>query len=75
MDMMRKQSERFGTKIVTETISKIDFSQRPFKLWREGYESQEDTIYAKSVIIATGATAKRLNILGEEKYWQVKIII
>lgn len=69
MDAMRKQSVRFGTTIHTETISKVDFSSRPFKLWREGMES-EDPVLAKSVIISTGATAKRLHIEGEDNYWQ-----
>ncbi|KAJ3030499.1 UNVERIFIED_CONTAM: thioredoxin-disulfide reductase [Siphonaria sp. JEL0065] len=73
MDQMRKQSLKFGTTIITETISKIDLSQRPFKLWREGYEADTDVIYADSVVIATGATAKRMNITGEDVYWQAGI--
>jgi len=69
MERMRKQSLRFGTTIITETISKVDFTSRPFKLWREGFENDEP-ILTHSVIIATGATAKRLNIKGEDLYWQ-----
>jgi thioredoxin reductase (NADPH) len=69
MEKMRKQSLKFGTTIITETISKVDFSTRPFKLWREGFE-EEDPVLAHCVIIATGATAKRLNIKGEELFWQ-----
>ncbi len=69
MERMRKQSIRFGTKIITETISKVDFKTKPFKLWREGLEDDEPVL-AHSVIIATGATAKRLNIKGEEVFWQ-----
>ncbi len=69
MDRMRKQSVRFGTVIHTETISKVDFSARPFKLYREGLES-EPPVLAHSVIIATGATAKRMNLPGEDSYWQ-----
>lgn len=69
MERMKQQSLRFGTTIISETISKVDFSTKPFKLWREGYEDEEP-ILAHSVIIATGATAKRLNIKGEETYWQ-----
>lgn len=67
MDAMRAQSERFGTKILSETIEKVDFSQRPFKLWPE-YEKEPVT--ADAVIIATGASARRLGLKGEEKYWQ-----
>ncbi|OMH81874.1 Thioredoxin reductase [Zancudomyces culisetae] len=66
-DKFRQQSERFGTKIITETIEKVDFSSRPFKLWRE-YVDEPDT--ADVVIVATGATAKRLHPKGEDKYWQ-----
>ena len=33
MDRMRAQSEKFGTEIITETISKVDLSSRPFKIW------------------------------------------
>lgn len=66
---MRTQAEKFGTRIITETISRVDFSHRPFKLWREGMED-EAPILASSVIIATGATAKRLHLPGEDKYWQ-----
>lgn len=69
MDKFRAQSERFGTSIVTETISKVDLSQRPFKYWREGQERGEPET-ADTFIIATGASAKRLNLLGEDKYWQ-----
>lgn len=67
MDAMRAQSERFGTKIISETIEKVDFSCRPFKLWRE-YEEKAET--ADAVIISTGASARRLGLTGEDKYWQ-----
>ena len=36
MDKFRAQSLRFGTRIVTETVVKVDLSERPFKYWREG---------------------------------------
>lgn len=69
MDNMKKQSEKFGTKIITETISKVDFSSKPFKLWTEFNEDAEP-ITSDSVIISTGASAKRLHLPGEDKYWQ-----
>lgn len=69
MERMRAQSERFGTKIITETISKCDFSQRPFKLWTEWNEDGEP-ITTDAVIIATGASAKRMHLPGEDTYWQ-----
>ncbi|KAI5967922.1 TRR1 [Candida margitis] len=69
MERMKKQSERFGTEIITETIAKCDLSQRPFKLWTEFNEDGEP-ITTDAVIIATGASAKRMHLPGEETYWQ-----
>lgn len=67
MEQMRAQSARFGTVIKTETIERVDFSSRPFRAWPE-YEDQPVT--ADSVIIATGASARRLGLQGEDRYWQ-----
>lgn len=72
MDGMRKQSERFGTEIITETISRLDLSARPFKMWTE-YNDGADAApvrTADAVIIATGANARRLDLPGEETFWQ-----
>lgn len=67
MEQMRAQSARFGTIIKTETIERVDLSSRPFRAWPE-YEDQPVT--ADSVIIATGASARRLGLQGEDRYWQ-----
>jgi len=66
-DRFRAQSERFGTTIHTETINEIDFSSRPFRFEADAQEGSAD-----SVIIATGATAKRLDIPGanDGELWQ-----
>ncbi|KAL8848445.1 MAG: hypothetical protein Q9221_006552 [Calogaya cf. arnoldii] len=69
MDKMRAQSIRFGTSVRTETISKIDLSKRPFRIWKE-YNEDKEPETADAVIIATGASARRLDLPGEEKYWQ-----
>jgi len=63
----RAQSERFGTKILTEDVESIDFSKRPFLIQGNATKAQ-----AHAVIIATGATAKRLEIAGagEGEFWQ-----
>jgi thioredoxin reductase (NADPH) len=63
--LFREQSVKYGTKIHTQTITKVDFSKKPFLLW-----SDDEQIEADSVIIATGATAKRMHIKGEDVFWQ-----
>lgn len=69
MDRMREQSLKFGTEIITETISKVDLSSKPFKIWPEFCEDEEP-ITTDAIIMSTGASAKRLNLPGEETYWQ-----
>jgi thioredoxin reductase (NADPH) len=59
MLQMREQSLRFGTRIHTETVESVDLSQRPFKVL-----SDDRTVYAEALIVATGATAGRLDIPG-----------
>lgn len=68
MEAFRKQSEKYGAQIITDTVSRLDLSKRPFKYWCESDESVCHT--ADVVILATGAYARRLNIPGEEIYWQ-----
>ncbi len=64
MEQMRKQAERFGTEILEQNVEEVDFTPRgPFRL-----RSQETWYTARSVIIATGATAKWLNLPNEMRY-------
>lgn len=66
-DKFRAQSIRFGTRVFSETVNRVDFSSRPFKLFTDNKE-----IRAQSVIVATGAVAKRLDFPGsgeESGYW------
>ena len=65
MDIFRKQANRFGAKSIYEIITKVDFSNRPFKLWNDA--GKEYT--ADAVIISTGAKAKLLEMPSEQKYW------
>jgi len=65
MEKMRAQSLHCGTRIATETVDKVDLSKRPFKVWAGGQEYQANTL-----IITTGATAKRMHLPGEENLWQ-----
>jgi thioredoxin reductase (NADPH) len=60
---MREQAERFGSRMVEETIEKVDFSERPFKLW-----SGSNAYEVEAVIVATGATPRKLGIPGEEEF-------
>ncbi|KAG8383705.1 hypothetical protein BUALT_Bualt04G0041700 [Buddleja alternifolia] len=64
MDRCRAQSLRFGTQIFTETVSRVDFTSSPFKIF-----SDSKTVVADSVIVATGAVAKRLQFPGSETFW------
>ena len=66
MVYMRKQSVHHGTRIITETVDSVKLDKRPFTVISES----GDTYQTDTLIIATGATAKRLNINGEEVYWQ-----
>ena len=71
-DNLRQQSVRFGTRIETKTVSKLEAPAapgEPFKIWCE-YEEEEAPVLARCVIVATGATARRMKVPGEDKYWQ-----
>ncbi len=65
MDLFRQQSLRFGTRILTETVERVDLSRRPFRVTASSGETLTETL-----IVATGATARRLGIPGEELFWQ-----
>ncbi|MPZ90748.1 MAG: thioredoxin-disulfide reductase [Actinobacteria bacterium] len=62
MERMRKQAARFGTEYVTDDVTSVDFSQRPFIV-----RTSDETYKARSVVISTGASAKMLNIPGEKE--------
>ncbi|OGN56898.1 MAG: thioredoxin-disulfide reductase [Chlamydiae bacterium RIFCSPHIGHO2_12_FULL_44_59] len=67
MDLFRQQSERFGTQILTEDVLSVDLSKRPFLV-----KGSSASVQTEALIIATGATAKRLDIegAGEDGFWQ-----
>ncbi len=62
MDGLRKQAARFGTRIVTQNVTRVDFKRRPFVVEADGKRHQ-----AQSVILATGASAKMLGLPSEKK--------
>ena len=63
MDIMRKQAVKFGAKVFFKEATAVDFSKRPFVI-----KSYDETYTADSIIIATGASAKLLNIESESKF-------
>ena len=63
--LFREQSAKYWTTIITQTVTKVNFNVHPFKIYTD-----EEECEAEAVIIATGATAKRMNIKGEHDYWQ-----
>ena len=67
MDAMRKQALRFGTTILTEDVDAVDLSERPFRV-----QGRNNQVEAETLIIATGANAKRLDIPGtrDGELWQ-----
>jgi len=62
MDRFRKQAERFGARLHTVDVDRVDFSQHPFRLWVGA-----DEYLAEAVIVATGASAKWLDVPGEQR--------
>lgn len=65
MSDMKKHAEGQGVEFLMETVESIDLSKRPFTVKTSSREEQ-----AKAVIIATGATAKRMHVPHEEDFWQ-----
>ena len=62
MVQMRAQAERFGTTLLTEDVTRVDFSERPFRVWVDDREYR-----AESIVIATGASARWLEIDSETR--------
>ncbi|HZR97035.1 MAG TPA: thioredoxin-disulfide reductase [Gaiellaceae bacterium] len=63
MAEFRRQAERFGTEFVTDDVTRVDLSERPFRVWVESTEYR-----ANAVIVATGASARWLGLPGEQAY-------
>ena len=62
MANMRAQATRFGTEIITEKVTKVDFSQRPFRIW-----IRDDEYLANAVIVSTGAQSLMLGLEAEQR--------
>ncbi len=64
MVQMRQQAIRWGTQAIADDVIAVDFRQRPLRI-----TTADLTVYAHAAIICTGATAKRLQLLGEDRFW------
>lgn len=67
MMKFREQALRFGTEIVTRKVSKVDLSERPFKVWIGDPDAAEPTHLAHSVIVSTGARSLMLGLEEETR--------
>ena len=63
MQIMRKQTENMGTKIIDDVVTNVDFSQNPFKV-----STASTNFEAKTVIVCTGATPRKIGINGEQTF-------
>jgi len=64
MDLMKAQAERWGTNLYESDVISINTDSHPFEL-----KTLEGTIKSNSIIIATGASANRLGVINEDKFW------
>ena len=62
MQDFRRQSERFGAEFLTDDVTRVDFSERPFRVW-----VGDDEYRAEAVIVATGANARQLGLESERQ--------
>lgn len=62
MEIFKKQAVRFGTTVISDAVERVDFSSRPFKAW-----TSDQAFEADAIIVSTGASAKWLEVPGEER--------
>ena len=65
MDRMKAQAQRWGTRLLEADADAIDLSSRPFRVTT----SDGDTVRAQTLIVATGASANRLHLPEEDRFW------
>lgn len=66
IENIKKQAERFGARCRSATVSKVDFSQRPYALH---LQDEDEVIRTHSLIVASGARARTLDLPGEKELW------
>src|SRR5262245_27785230 len=64
MEIWKKQAARFGTEFLGSDVTRVDLSKRPFRI-----EIRDQAIFARTVIIATGASARKLGLPSEKSLW------
>jgi len=62
MQDLRRQAERFGSEFLTDDVTKVDFSERPFRVW-----VGDDEYRAEAVVVTTGANARQLGLESEKR--------
>jgi thioredoxin reductase (NADPH) len=62
MELMEKQAARFDAEMLHQSVSRVDLAERPFRIW-----SGDEEFRARTVIVATGASAKMLGVPGEQR--------
>jgi thioredoxin reductase (NADPH) len=62
MELMEKQATRFEAEMLHQSASRVDLSERPFRIW-----SGDEEFRARTIIVATGASAKMLGVPGEQR--------
>src|SRR5438034_3217655 len=62
MQDFRRQAERFGAEFITDDVTRVDFSERPFRVW-----VGDDEYRSQAVIVATGASARQLGLESERR--------
>jgi thioredoxin reductase (NADPH) len=67
MGRFRAQGERFGAEFLTEKATRVDLSERPFRVWTAAHDGTEVEHRAHTVIVATGARALMLNLESESR--------
>ncbi len=65
MMTIRDHAKAFGTEFISESVTKVDFTNKPFTIWTD----RNTELNAHAIIIASGATPNRLDVPGEDEYW------
>lgn len=66
VDRMRQQAEKYGARFQSETVASVELGVRPFRV----VTTEAQTYETQTLIVATGATARRLGVTGEDLWWQ-----